>query len=235
MQSIAGSTLAFEMVPVPAGSTSIVDPAEPTGSREVAVDALWISRTEIPWPVYDAFVYGLDEPAGAAADALARPSKPYISMDRGFGHDGYPAISMSFLAAQSFCAWLSAKTGRSYRLPTEAEWQHACEAGSAAAAPLAERAWFRENSGGTTHAVATKLPDALGLFDLAGNAAEWCASADGKGVLRGGSFLDPAGEVGCAARKLPTPAWNASDPQFPKSRWWLADAPFAGFRVVCER
>jgi hypothetical protein len=54
-------------------------------------------------------------------------------------------------------------------------------------------------------------------------------------VLRGGSFLDPAGEVGCAPRKFPSPAWNASDPQFPKSRWWLADAPFAGFRVVCER
>ncbi len=187
---------------------------------------LWFGRTEVTWDAYDPFVHGRD---GTGVDAVSRPTQPYITVDRGFGHEGFPAISMSYRAAQSFCAWLSAQTDLPFRLPTEKEWKLAC--GSSPADP-GSVAWYASNAGGRTHAVATRVQNERGLHDVFGNAAEWCVGTDGRGVLLGGSFLDR--EVGPEARREPSGAWNASDPQIPKSIWWLADAPFAGFRVVCE-
>jgi hypothetical protein len=224
VEKIAGTALELEMVPLPPQR-----PDEPI---------LYLSRTEITWDLYDAFVYRLDEPEGAAppdagADAVARPSKPYIAMDRGFGHAGFPAISMSAKNAEAFCAWLSEKTGRRYRLPTADEWRRACRAARIDAARLETHAWFAANSERRTHRVGTKEPDALGLRDLYGNAAEWCTDAAGP-IALGGAYLDPAADVGCGAVKTPAAEWNASDPQFPKSPWWLADAGFVGVRVACD-
>ncbi len=179
--------------------------------------------------------------ASPAPDAVVRPTKPHMVTDRGFGHAGYPALSMSCKGAQAFCTWLSGVTGRRYRLPTEAEWEAACRAGGAGAfgcgddpACLDAVAWYRGNSDRKTHAVGGKAASALGLFDMHGNAAEWCLAPDGTGVLRGGSYLDPSKDLRCDARVLPVPAWNRSDPNLPKSVWWLADASFVGFRIVCE-
>ena len=78
--------------------------------------------------------------------------------------------------------------------------------------------------------VSSFAPNAFGLYDVHGNAAEWVA----EGWLVGGSYGDEAADLAFGKRKKTTPAWNASDPQIPKSTWWLADAPFAGLRVVCE-
>ena len=78
----------------------------------------------------------------------------------------------------------------------------------------------------------TKAPDAIGLLDLFGNAAEWVITTDGAPVLRGGSYRDPPAAVGPSARSVQDPSWNERDPQLPKSRWWLSDGPFAGFRIV---
>lgn len=206
---------------------------------------IWIGATEIPWEAYDLFVFGLEgedrDAAAQEADALARPSKPYVAPDRGFGHNGWPAISMSFQGAAAFCEWLSELTGRRFRLPAEDEWERACRGGSAAAwssgsdpASLGAVAWYAENSGGTTHPVGQKAPNAFGLHDTHGNAAEWCVGGDGQPVVCGGSFQDAADALRCDARRRQEPSWNASDPQIPKSRWWLTDAPFVGFRVVME-
>lgn len=199
---------------------------------------IWMSATEITWDAFDVFVYALDAPADdvpGGADAVTRPSKPYISMDRGFGHKGFPAISMSHQGAEAFCAWLSARSGRVYRLPTEAEWRSACESGGLSPRRIERYAWFADNSDRATHSVANKLPDANGLYDLAGNAAEWCSGDDGQPVTLGGSYRSERDAVGCSALEAPSAAWNASDPQFPKSVWWLADASWVGFRIVCER
>jgi formylglycine-generating enzyme required for sulfatase activity len=95
-------------------------------------------------------------------------------------------------------------------------------------------AWHAGNSEGRAHAVGTKAPDALGLVDLFGNAAEWVLAPDGKRVTRGGSFRDAPATITPAARAAPTDAWNERDPQIPSSRWWLSDGPFVGFRVVRE-
>jgi formylglycine-generating enzyme required for sulfatase activity len=206
-----------------------------------------MSRTEITWEAFDVFIYALDDEKGApplpdeGPDAVSRPSKPYLPPDRGFGHDGYAAISMSFATAAEFCRWLTARSGRHYRLPTESEWEYACRAGASTkfsfgndAAALADHAWYRANSGSAPHPVGGRKPNRWGFHDMHGNVAEWCTAADGSPVTRGGSYLDDADGVACAARAVPSPAWNASDPQIPKSRWWLSDAPFVGFRVVCD-
>jgi formylglycine-generating enzyme required for sulfatase activity len=208
---------------------------------QAGTSGFFISRTEVPWELYDAFVYQTDAPAPnsagssgtPAADAVARPTKPYISMDRGFGHAGWPAISMSALNAVRFCEWLSAKSGRTYRLPTVAEWQRAAQVGNLNAARLLDHAWTAENSERTTHKVGTRAPDAAGLSDMFGNAAEWVTDASGAPCIMGGSFRNSAAEC-AAAQPIPNNSdWNASDPQFPKSVWWLADGGFIGVRVVC--
>lgn len=222
--SIPGTLVQFEMVPVPAGGN---------------VKAFWIGRTEVTWDAYDVFAFGLDaRSASAGSDAIARPSRPYGAPDYGYGHRGYPAISIARPAAEAFCAWLTARTGKRYRLPTEAEWQRAAEVAVSPAPLTAERrdslAWHAGNAAGTTHPVGAKVPDALGSYDLFGNAAEWVESADGALVVRGGSYRDPAASIGPGARAVQDGNWNERDPQFPKSRWWLSDGPFVGFRIVRE-
>ncbi|MHC5005128.1 MAG: formylglycine-generating enzyme family protein [Planctomycetota bacterium] len=227
-QSIEGTVVSFEMVPLPAGTVTI-------DGQDIEVGPVWIGRTEVTWDAFDVYMLGLDEPADAGGvDAVARPSKPYISMDRGFGHGGYPVISISYHSAQTFCAWLSKKTGRTYRLPTEAEWRHACTLGGVDESTADEHAWHFGNARFTTHPVGKKAADAVGLHDLHGNAGEWCTGVDGAPVTMGGTYRSDADELGCASRVPPSDAWNASDPQIPKSIWWLADGGFIGFRLVCE-
>ena len=223
------------------------------GSADGKVKPFFISKTELTWEAFDVYIYRLDEEAGkappGAPDAVTRPSKPYLPPDRGFGHEGFAAISMSHKNATEFCKWLtahSAGTGRTYRLPTEAEWEHAARAGDAKSSDkptgaavaegssLNDCAWSAANAADAPHAVAKKKPSALGLYDMLGNVAEWVDGKDGKPAVKGGSFRDAADKLTVAARTPSDPAWNRSDPQVPKSKWWLADAPFIGFRIVCD-
>ncbi len=239
-QRLPVSTATIDMIPIPAGKTR--------DGRDVG--PLFFSRTEIPWEVYDIFAYKMDEtnpvdpgtsgPPGGV-DAVSRPSKPYLPPDRGFGHAGYPAISLTGHAAAEFCKWLSTKTGRRYRLPTEQEWEYACRAGSAAAwsfgpdaAQLGDYAWFKENARGKPHPVAGKKPNAWQLYDMHGNVGEWVQVADGKFTTCGGSFRDAAEKLRCDARQAQQDSWQVSDPQIPKSIWWLSDCGFIGFRIVCD-
>lgn len=224
-ETIPGTTIAFDMVPVPAG-TVVLD------GKTVEVAAFYIGRTEVTWDMYDAFALAAEK-TGGSADAIARPSRPYSAPDYGWGHAGYPAISIARTGAQAFASWLSAKTGKTYRLPTEAEWVRAAAlAAPDASTPMDALAWHEENSGGKTHPVGSKKPDALGLVDLFGNAAEWVTTADDKHVTRGGSIYTAPDKVGPAARAVQEDWWNERDPQIPKSRWWLSDGPFVGFRIV---
>jgi formylglycine-generating enzyme required for sulfatase activity len=232
-QPVAGTALSLEMVPVPGGTVTL-QTAE--GPREVTVEPFWIGATEVSWDLYDVFVYGLDRPGGQpppGTDAVTRPTKPYVTMDRGYGHAGFPAISMSYRNAQAFCRWLSAKTGRTYSVPTEAQWRHVCALGQIDGNAIDEHAWHRGNARHRTHSLGSRKPDALGVHDLLGNTSEWCTGPDGEPVTMGGTFRDEPDHLGCEARVLPTEDWNDSDPQIPKSVWWLADASFVGMRLVC--
>ncbi|MBI3818250.1 MAG: SUMF1/EgtB/PvdO family nonheme iron enzyme [Planctomycetes bacterium] len=230
---IPGTAVKFELIGAPGGEIDLAS------AGKVRIAPFWIGKVEVSWDLFDMYVYGLEQQSGAPRekiDGVTYPSKPYISMDRSYGHTGYPAISMSFKNAQNFCAWLSAKTHKKYRLPIEAEWRFACAAGGAGEIPekeiLQKQAWLYDNSAGTTHPSASKAPNAFGLFDMIGNASEWAVGADGKPVTLGGTFQDSMKSIAKNLRTPPSDAWNASDPQSPKSQWWLADGGFVGFRVV---
>ncbi len=232
---LPGSLVEIELLHVPGGTCTTAD-----GPVEIA--PFWLARTETTWDAYDVMVFRLDRPESErqGVDGVARPTKPYINVDRGFGHAGYPALSMSALGAESFCKWLSDATGKHFRLPTPIEHEWAARAlsptpyGCGSIEALGEHAWFRDNSGRTTHPVGGKSPNAWGFVDLHGNVGEWTVDAEGKSFVEGGAFAESAAALEAGKRRTPSPSWNASDPQIPKSVWWLADANFVGFRIACD-
>lgn len=206
------------------------------GPVRVQVASFLIGRTEVPWELYDIFYLRLDVPREdrARVDAASRPSRPYGAPDRGFGHRGYAAISLTHGAAVRFAAWLSTRTGHTYAVATDAQWQRAADLAfdGIATEAMDDQVWSALNADGTPHPVATRAPDRLGLYDLLGNVGEWVTAEDGTPWLRGGSYLTRRADLAPTVRERQVPAWNQTDPQDPKSRWWLSDGPFAGLRLV---
>ncbi len=197
-QEIPGTRLSIEMVPIPGGtflmgSSSGEKGHKPDESpvRTVRISPFWMAKLEITWDLYEQWSLDLDRQnrekgqritkADKSADAVTRPSKPYVDMSFGMGKKGFPAVCMTQKAAKVFCQWLSAKTGRTYRLPTEAEWEYACRAGTRSTysfgndpKKLGEYGWFERNSKESYHKGGLKKPNPWGLYDMHGNVAEWC-------------------------------------------------------------
>lgn len=230
-QKIPGSLVGFDMAKTPGGSVTV-------DGKKYDIKPLWVSTTEVTWDMYDIWLFRLDltkEEQTDGTDAKSRPSKPYLPPDYGYGHKGFAAICITHNAANMFCAWLSKKTGRTYRLPTEAEWVYLAQAGSdKLPAKMTDVGWFADNADEKAHAVGKKLPNAWGLYDVFGNAAEWVNTTDGREIVCGGSFHDSAADVNFLTRQPYSIEWQERDPQIPKSKWWLSDADFPGFRLVCE-
>ncbi|MCC6460365.1 MAG: SUMF1/EgtB/PvdO family nonheme iron enzyme [Saprospiraceae bacterium] len=263
---IPGSDKAFPLALLPAGTFLMGD----TGaSHAVRLDSFWIGVYEVRYDEFALFQFQhLDSDSayapGFRADAIARPSPPYYDFTYGRGKaGGYPATTMTQQAALRYCQWLSDKTGDFYRLPTEAEWEYACRAGTSTAwswgddpAQAPEYAWFYDNSSGAYQKTGTKKPNSWGLYDMHGNVMEWCLDfyvadylqrLDSASVnpliyplkkhsrtVRGGSFEDDVAALRAGLRRKSEPKWQARDPQIPKSRWWNPESPFLGFRLVRE-
>jgi formylglycine-generating enzyme required for sulfatase activity len=275
---ISGTKVSYDMVPIPSGEFLMGSPDGEAGRKpdegpqhKVKIEPFWMGRCEVTWDEYDLFMYPDEEKkfreesgpyTNGVSDAVTRPTKPYVEMSFGMGKDGFPAISMTQHAANTYCKWLSAKTGHYYRLPTEAEWEYACRAGTTTAysfgddaSKLGDYAWYSKNSDGKYQQVGTKKPNPWGLYDMHGNVAEWTldqydpdyykslagkvsdepwnkASQPYPHSVRGGSWDDEAPDLRSAVRLPSTPAWKMQDPQLPKSIWFHTDAKFLGFRII---
>ncbi len=279
-QAVPGSNLTYDMVAIPAGEFKMGSPATEAGrnddegpQHQVKLDAFWMGKYEVTWDFYDLYAFKnmetemanrFPDPGKSVAktDASTRPSPPYVDMSFGMGRSGYPAINMTQYAAIKFCKWLYDKTGVFYRLPTEAEWEYACRAGTTTAysfgndaAQLGEYAWYRDNSDASYKKIGTKKPNPWGLHDMHGNVMEWTLdqyasdyyTKKSKGEVkeafapvtelyptsvRGGSWDDEAPVARSAARIASSADWKVLDPQLPKSEWWMTSASFVGFRLV---
>lgn len=224
VEKIPGHLAEFRMVTIPS-----VD-----GKSEIH-----IAETELTWDVYDIFAYRLDlsqEEQAAGVELMSRPSKPYGAADRGFGHKGFPAIGMTENSAKRFCEWLSKKTGKNYRLPTLAEWQHAARAGAKDVPnPINDFSWNWDNADDKTQAVGKKKMNAWGLYDMLGNVSEWVTKPDGTATTVGGHFYNKPKELKFDYTEDYESSWQESDAQIPKSKWWLSDGDFVGMRVVCDK
>jgi formylglycine-generating enzyme required for sulfatase activity len=159
--------------------------------------------------------------------------------------DDHPVVNVTWNDAVAFCEWLSEKEGRTYELPTEAEWEYACRAGTKTryyfgddAGELGEYGWYRENADRGTHPVGTKKPNDWGLFDMHGNVWQWCA--DGKRAYpqeaSKNPVKDPKNLFDSANRGLRGGSW-LDDPRVCRAAYRHDDVPgsrnsYIGFRVV---
>ena len=268
----------YDMVAIAGGEFLMGSPAtekdrdEDEGpQRLVAVQPFWMGKYEVTWDQYESFMFAkwnrehsVPEPqrgqltsAETDIDAISGPSIWDASPGRSKDQIGYPATGMTQHAASKFCQWLSAQTGHFYRLPTEAEWEYACRAGTTTAysfgddpSKLAEYGVFDPTQRRNQYEkVGTLKPNPWGLYDMHGNVFEWCLDqyfADayhGKRetvpatelfprVIRGGSWYDEAKYLRSAEREKSDSNWKSSDPLNPKSLWYIADASWLGFRIV---
>jgi formylglycine-generating enzyme required for sulfatase activity len=189
-EAIPDTKVSFDMVPIAGGTFKMGSPANETGRAEdegpqveVTIKPFFMGAHEVTWDEYDLYAFQKRRTAQtppSSADAVSRPTPPYADESWGFGKGRQPAIGMTWHAAAEYCRWLSAKTGKTYRLPTEAEWEYAARAGTATpwssgadASALDAVAWYAKNSDGQPHPVGTKKPNAWGLYDMIGNVAEW--------------------------------------------------------------
>jgi formylglycine-generating enzyme required for sulfatase activity len=201
VETIPGTDVKFEMVAIPGGTFDLGSPAteEKRGTDEapqhpVQVGPFWMGSKEVTWDEFEHFAFSLDikkkkrdavDPAKQSewekkADAVTRPTAPYADETFGFGRSGQPVICVTHHAAMEYTRWLSAKTGKIYRLPTEAEWEYACRAGSKTAyfwgdgpEKIDEYSWYVNNAE-KPNLVGKKKPSPWGLYDIHGNVAEWC-------------------------------------------------------------
>tara|TARA_B110000008_G_scaffold278923_1_gene324153 strand:- start:688 stop:1656 length:969 start_codon:yes stop_codon:yes gene_type:complete len=278
-QDIIGTNYGLEMIPIEGGNflmgssnTEKNRSLDEGPAHLVQVKSFWMAKYETTWDLYHLFmirdidknqpIYNSKSEVNIKVDGVSSATTPYVEMSFGMGTDGYPAISMTQLAAKKFCKWISAMTGNFYRLPTEAEWEYACRAGTNTAysfgddlSLLDDFAWYNNNSEDSYQKVGGKKPNPWGLFDMHGNVSEWTLDKYEERaylkykdtlsfdpyekpvkiyprVVRGGSWIDSSSKLRSASRKKSSKEWKKQDPQIPRSIWWHTDAQFVGFRII---
>jgi formylglycine-generating enzyme required for sulfatase activity len=148
-------------------------------SHQVAITkGFWLGQTEVTVGAYKRF---------ARETGRAMPEAP--NFNRGWGNEQMPVVNVGWDDAVAYCGWAGG------RLPTEAEWEYAARAGSTEACygPLDDIAWYDRNSGGRTHEVGQKRPNAFNLYDMLGNVWEWVSDWYDKKYYTGSPERDPRG------------------------------------------
>lgn len=257
--------ISFDMAFIPGGTFMMGSVSSEDGrtedegpQHEAPIEPFYLCTTETTMGLFLAYYYetytARKYADRAGLDAMTGPTPVYGELSMGYSGK-YPAFAMTWHNAVNFCKWLSKRTGKEYRLASEAEWEYAARTGTESAYPfgddpekLGDYAWYEENSDFEPHEVATKKANAWGLYDMLGNVQEWVhdfysptayeqpirqGPADGKvHVVRGGYYDSNAAEVRCAARGFEEDWWRMNDPQLPKSKWWLPQMDHIGFRIA---
>ncbi len=217
-ETIPGSPVSFNMVAIPGGKFRMGSPPDEPfrkgnecQEREVEISPFFMAETEVTWDEYLAFyaqtatvertsdIRERDQDGGAEPDAITGPTPPYGQPDQNWGLGQRPAITMTYHAAEAYCKWLSSVTGKKFRLPTEAEWEYACRAGTQGpyffpgdpdkfekrgmkakfskndTAVINTYIIYRENTPSKPQLPEQVKPNPYGLRNMLGNVAEYCS------------------------------------------------------------
>ena len=233
---IPGTGVSFEMIAVPGGTFLMGSPTnEPFREKDegpqvpVQISPFWMEKTEVSWNEYEAF-YAATASEGRSdtqamkaetdVDGITGPTPPYEPPDQNWGRGTRPAITMTYHTAVVYCQWLSQVTGKTYRLPTEAEWEYAARGGTQTPyffpgspksfsgrglmkkifAPdttgIAAFAVYALNSTNKTQEPTFVRPNPFGLLNMLGNVREFCAdwyAADAYARYGDQPVIDPKG------------------------------------------
>jgi formylglycine-generating enzyme required for sulfatase activity len=212
-EKVPGTTLSFDMVAIPEGTFEMGSPdkeelrkPDEGPVRKVHISKFWMGKAEVSWDEYLEFFKATASQGRKEAvvnqpvtDAITGPTPPWGAPDQGWGKGSHPAITMSWKAASTYCLWLSKKTGKKYRLPTEAEWEYACRGGSQTpyffagspkkftSAGIMNKLFgadttvinayviYKENSQAKTREPESVKANPFGLKNMLGNVAEFCS------------------------------------------------------------
>jgi formylglycine-generating enzyme required for sulfatase activity len=235
--SVPGSKVELELASIPGGKVKVGEPA-----REVDLLPFKMATKEISWADFNAYFETKD---AAGVDVVTRPTRAtayfgQVGVPASFTEHAKPVTNVRWHGAMGYCQWLTRQTGAYFRLPTEAEWEHAARAGETGPAPAAigDLAWTKENSAERTHLAGEKKANAFGVHDLLGNLWEYVLEfKDGPvfdPIVKGGCWNVPAKEITFAGRHRIPLSWYEEDPNLPRSVWWLTNKDQSqGVRVVC--
>jgi formylglycine-generating enzyme len=212
-EKIPGSNVSFDMVALPGGKFTMGSPDnEPLRKKDegplhkVSLSKFWIAKTEVTWDEYMAFFRATGSQGRTEGqvvtkknvDAISGATPPWGAPDQGWGKGTRPAITMTWHAANVYCQWLSKVTGKKYRLPTEAEWEYACRAGTETpyffpgnpkdftstgllrkifgpdTAVISSRVIYKVNSNSKTQEPKSVKENPFGLKNMSGNVSEFC-------------------------------------------------------------
>lgn len=231
-ETVPGTSIAFRMLAIPGGSFSMGSPeneafrrSDEGPVRTVELSSFYMAEAEVSWDEFLAFFAEtasegrVETPVArdGKVDGISGPTPPWGAPDQGWGKGKRPAITMSHYAARVYCEWLSMKTGKKYRLPTEAEWEYAARAGSegpyffggdvkrytsegwknklfgADTSIISSHAIYNLNSEGRTALPESVRPNAFGLRNMLGNVAEFCSDFYAEDAYSALGGKDPAG------------------------------------------
>ena len=229
-QTFTANGVSFEMIAVE-GGTFTMGATEEQGSdvdrdesptHQVTLSSYMIGKTEVTQELWEAVM----------GKSLSQIASELGNSTRGVGIN-YPMYYVSWEDCQEFITKLNALTGKTFRLPTEAEWEFAARGGTksqgftySGSNTVDDVAWYFDTSSSTTHPVATKAPNELGIYDMSGSVYEWCNDWYSRSYYTSESQTNPTGPDSGSDRVNRNGSWNANK--------WLCRVSYRAFDIPAD-